>query len=129
MKVPPLRGEHLCSVICSTTSCGIRLGWTAAGHTSLYCFFPSPVLLTLRSYTSHPRALNRTRIFISASASMKTKLGTALLYRHTTSLYCSFFYCTSQTLFVLETEDKTSHQQKDDDSLYCNTRFITVVWN
>lgn len=29
----------------------------------------------------------------------------------------------------LQIESKTFHQQKDYDSLYCDTRFIMEVWN
>ena len=32
-------------------------------------------------------------------------------------------------LHFLQTEGKTLHQQKDYDSLYCDTEFIVVVWN
>lgn len=50
-------------------------------------------------------------------------------YKHT-SFYCTSLYCTAQILHFLQIEDKTLQQQKDYyNLLYCDTRFIAVVWN
>ena len=43
--------------------------------------------------------------------------------------YCTSLYCTLQVLHSSQIEGKTFHQQNDYFSLYCDTRFIVVVWN
>ena len=43
--------------------------------------------------------------------------------------YCALLYCFSQVLHFLQVEGKILHRQKENDSFYCNTHLITVVWN
>lgn len=38
-------------------------------------------------------------------------------------------YCASRMLWFLKAEGENLHQQRDDSLLYCNNRFIAVVWN
>lgn len=48
--------------------------------------------------------------------------------RHTALLLHFALLCSSQILRFLQIENKTLHQQKDSDSLYCNPHFIEGVW-
>lgn len=50
-----------------------------------------------------------------------------MVHRHT-SFHCDLLYCVSE-IFFLQIESKSLHQQKDYNSLYCDTCFIAMVWN